>query len=169
MFNIFIIFVSMALEIERKFLLKNLPILPDNKWDKILNIEQSYFTDAEGKISRIRIQTHENEIRFFLTQKELISHGVFEERESDITQKEYFEYYPKFERGLRKIRYVKNFGSNLKWEIDVYLTVKLVTAEIELPKIDYEFEFPDYIKENIIMEVTGMNEFSNFSLSNQPG
>lgn len=156
----------MALEIERKFLLKNLPILPDNRWDRILNIEQSYFTDSDGKTSRVRTQADEKELKFFLTQKELISHGVFEEKESEITQKEYFEYLPKFERTLRKIRYVKKFGAHLKWEIDVYLTVKLITAEIELLKIDQEFEFPDYIKENVIMELTGMREFSNYSLAN---
>jgi CYTH domain-containing protein len=41
----------------------------------------------------------------------------------------------------------------------------LIIAEIEIPTKDYEVIIPDYLKELVLIEVTGMKPFSNRSLS----
>jgi CYTH domain-containing protein len=53
----------------------------------------------------------------------------------------------------------------LKWEVDTFWTARLVIAEIELPDIKYPIELPDWLQSELIMEVTGMEEFSNYRLS----
>ena len=55
---------------------------------------------------------------------------------------------------------------NLKWEIDEFSNdYKLIIAEIEIPTKDYEVVLPDYVKDLVLIEVTGMKPFSNRSLS----
>jgi len=68
--------------------------------------------------------------------------------------------------GIRKIRHIKEEG-NLKWEIDFFQTCELVIAEIEIPTEDYDLKIPEYIKDNLIMEITGMKEFSNYNLADK--
>lgn len=43
----------------------------------------------------------------------------------------------------------------------------LIIAEIEIPEQDYEVVIPDYIKKRVIIEVTGIKQFSNKNLSNK--
>jgi CYTH domain-containing protein len=42
----------------------------------------------------------------------------------------------------------------------------LIVAEIEIPTIDYTVEMPDFIKDKLLIEVTGLKQFSNKNLSN---
>jgi CYTH domain-containing protein len=58
---------------------------------------------------------------------------------------------------------------DLKWEIDVFKDIRLIVAEIELPKGDYKYEVPKFIKDLTIMDVTNHKEFSNKRLSRKVG
>jgi CYTH domain-containing protein len=40
-------------------------------------------------------------------------------------------------------------------------------AEIEIPSEDYELEIPEFIQKKNLLEVTGLKQFSNRSLSNR--
>lgn len=156
----------MPLEIERKFLLKNTPL--NLQPDKVLQIEQYYCSSKKEPSFRIReslslLEKNSKEV-YTKTVKKRLSSGVYEEYEIEITKKEFKKYTKHARSKIEKVRYVKNVGK-LKWEIDLYLNVRLVTAEIELPHIDYPIKFPNFILENLIMEVTDINVFSNQSLS----
>jgi CYTH domain-containing protein len=49
--------------------------------------------------------------------------------------------------------------------LDRYRNIDLVILEVELDDINQEIDIPDVFADLIIMEVTGMEEFSNFNLS----
>ena len=163
----------MALEIERKFLLKNLPNLD---WDIVYNITQIYCNDKAGHGYRLRrraverpwwlylkdLFTGENKTEYFKTIKKKIKDGVYEEDETTITKEEYWKDYPQQLRILNKIRYVKYVTDDLKWEVDDY--GKLVIAEIELADIDQTVDlFP--IMSLLIKDVTDQPEFTNYRLA----
>ena len=88
-------------------------------------------------------------------------------KEKEISKQEFIKNLGLYKKGARKIdkiRYVvKHKG--LKFEIDVYKDLSLVTLEVELPKIDHVYETPRFISKEILMELTGMRQFSNFNLS----
>jgi CYTH domain-containing protein len=66
---------------------------------------------------------------------------------------------------ITKDRYIYKDG-DLKWEVDLFENdYKLIVAEIEIPKRTYKLIIPDFIKEVLLMEVTGLKQFSNRSLS----
>jgi CYTH domain-containing protein len=61
---------------------------------------------------------------------------------------------------------VKYFGDDgLKVEVDDFSSMKLVIAEVEIPSVDFQFELPKYIKDNLILEVTRYVEFKNRRLA----
>lgn len=152
----------MNLEIERKYLLKKLPKIT---FDSKISISQYYFP-VEDKWERIRESIQDGKISFIHCVKKLIEEdpAVYEENERDLTVKEYLVLREKCTTQINKIRHVKKEG-DLKWEIDEYVNLSLIVAEIEIPSVDYQVEIPDYISENLIMEVTSFREFTNRKLS----
>lgn len=161
------------LEIERKFLLKRLPEkLLEKRKHEILDITQFYFF-VGGVWQRFRISRSSSGIKFIHTIKKSLSPGVYEENEKEITKEEFKTLYQKHKKKCRvieKTRYViKHKG--LKFEIDEYKGLSLVVLEVELPKLSFKFDFPNNLIEEIVMEATGIKQFSNFSLSlkHEPG
>jgi CYTH domain-containing protein len=154
--------MAKKLEIERKYLLKRLPNL---RYDKVLEMTQHYLDDG----SRIRESQvisgskPSNKKSFFLTKKKKIKMGVYEEDEKLISEKQFNALVNKSESVMKKTRYIYKAGS-LKWEIDVY-QIKMVTAEIELPREDYPFRMPAAIKKELIMDVTEFPQFTSRKLS----
>jgi CYTH domain-containing protein len=72
---------------------------------------------------------------------------------------------PNESKYIKKTRHIYKDG-NLKWEVDEFNSgYQLIIAEIEIPTEDYEVILPDYIKDLVLIEVTGMKPFSNRSLS----
>ena len=150
--------MAKKLEIEKKYLLKRLPAL---RYSKVIEIIQYYLKDGvrirqataitDGKLNSL-------ERLFFLTKKTKIKMGVYEEDETLISEKKYKLLSEKAESVMYKTRYIYKAGK-LKWEIDVY-GIKLVTAEIELPKENFAFTMPAFIKKELIMDVT---EFPHFT------
>lgn len=155
------------LEIERKFLLKQIPskYITDSPNVRTLKIYQYYLPNGERYRSSTDNSTEEKVTKYFLTTKKEISHGTYEENESEISEKLYKEKSSEKVRGISKIRYVIPYKDGMKWEIDEYTSCKMVTLEIELPSIDHPIEIPDWLQEVMIMEVTGIKEFSNFNLA----
>jgi CYTH domain-containing protein len=159
----------MALEIERKFLLKSLPkIEPKDK----IKIEQFYLK-RDGIWERVRSwETSSGKKKWIHTIKTSISPGVNDEVEKNITEKEFKKFKQLCSeegvesRSINKIRYIYDHKKGIYWEVDDFGNdYKLIVAEIEIPRIDYNIQFPDWISELILMEVTGLKQFSNRSLS----
>lgn len=153
----------MSYEIERKFLLKKVPIL--NDWDFIYDIKQYYVNDY-----RIRIQTNTitNEIKWFYTKKTATDDPmVYREYEEEISYNDFWGYIHNRESSIvSKRRYVKYFGDdNLKVEVDDFNGMKLVVAEVEIPSVNYQLVLPEYIHDNLLIEVTRYNEFKNKRLA----
>ncbi|MFA6382365.1 MAG: adenylate cyclase [Candidatus Buchananbacteria bacterium] len=71
------------------------------------------------------------------------------------------------EKPIEKIRYnIKH--KDLIWEIDEYQADNkgLITADVELPYIDYPIDFPDWI--NISKEITHNPKYFNTNLGKHP-
>ena len=153
------------LEIERRFLLKYVPKI---NFSNELVILQYYGKDESGKF-RIRNQSKLREpgkSECFLTRKKMISPGVFEEDETQISATDFGDLFKKTKSKIHKVRHILERGG-LKFEVDVFQEISLIILEVELPSIDHKFSFPDEFKmgENLIKEVTGDKSFSNRSLS----
>jgi CYTH domain-containing protein len=158
----------MKLEIERKFLLKS---MPDIDPDEVVQIDQWYWKNKEGVWERVRTWFSNGNERWIHTIKKSISKGVNIEDEKDISKEDYNKFVeicnsPKSEsRFISKKRYIYNHG-DLKWEVDKFENgYFLIIAEIEIPKKNFQISFPDYINNIILLEVTGMKQFSNRNLS----
>jgi CYTH domain-containing protein len=167
----------MKKEIERKFLLKDFPILP--KIDEIQQINQHYYLE-DGIWKRIRrIDSNVFGLDFIHTTKSY-QDGITYEEEYVVEHDEYISLLkkisqPEFEtRFVNKTRYIyltgvdadfeENQRKSIKWEIDLF-NYKLVIAEIEIPSFNFLIEIPKPIEDKIIYEVTNIKEFSNHSLS----
>jgi adenylate cyclase len=140
-------------EIERKFLVKGLPLSKLEGRD-FSPIEQYYLKNSTG----VRIRREGK--KYTLTIK---GEGLRErtEVEKEISEKEFEELIALCDRGLKKRRYYLG-----RWEIDVFEgnLEGLILAEIELSKKDEplpDFPFPEV---NLI-EVTDNPEYLNENLS----
>ena len=68
-------------------------------------------------------------------------------------------------RSIKKIRYIYKY-EDLIWEVDDFNNgYRLIIAEIEIPNKNFKFKIPSFIRENLLLEVSGMKQFSNRSLS----
>ena len=156
------------LEIERKFLLKRVPNFNKLEIEKYL-IHQIY-VDVDGKVTRFRMtekfgKIDENfERQYVQCNKQFISPGVFEEIEKEITPELFRDMTHQEHSYITKTRHVYEHGG-LKWEVDLYHDVKLVTLEVELNDINQEITIPEIIEKEMIVEVTGQRVFSNQNLS----
>ena len=160
------------LEIERKFLLKGMP--SEQPLD-IIDIDQWYLKNKYGIWERARTWNSDlNGLKWIHTIKTPISKGIQEEVERDLTEEEFDKFVKKCKlkteesRFITKQRWIYPIEKELYWEVDMFDTGHhLVVAEIELPKKNTKFTTPEFIREKILIEVTGMKQFSNKNLSNK--
>ncbi|MFV1982891.1 MAG: CYTH domain-containing protein [Thiohalomonadales bacterium] len=151
----------MAVEIERKFLLKN------DTWRKNCNVGkkyiQGYLVGSELASVRVRL---ENE-NAYLNIKSLTLGVVRSEYEYAIPKTDALELLDNLcvKPLISKIRYDIMF-KNKKWEIDVFEgdNEGLVVAEIELDFEEEKFELPKFIAE----EVSDDTRYYNVNLVNHP-
>lgn len=156
------------LEIERKFLLKG---LPKNLQEAPKIIDQCYvWEDVLQNHIRYRGERGQDGVEIFYTTIKTPVEGegsgaiVNDEQEEEILKEDFVKQYRASEKKLSKIRYiVKHKG--LTWEIDKFMNMDLVVAEIELDSEDQEFEMPDEIRDVLIMEVSEHEEFKNYNLA----
>ena len=162
------------LEIERRFLLRE---LPNVRYEQVMDIEQCYL-DIDGKEYRIR-EARDREffdmkpgVDYDLTHKKYVSEGVFEEDIQIIRMSQYKDFRTNATHYIEKVRYIHSDFFRLKWEIDqIYINSArdhksfLWIAEIELEDIKQEIKIPFEIQNKIIMEITGIKELSNRALA----
>jgi CYTH domain-containing protein len=157
------------LEIERTYLLARLPDLPPSCTQ--LRIEQGYLPDPEprgdeqileGRIRRTvypdgRVKcTHTIKRGTGLVRTE-------EEREIDVA--EFEQHWSATEgRRLRKIRHKVPVGART-WEVDQFLDVELVMAEIELESAEEQVELPAWLADCVLEDVTETPAYRNFNLA----
>lgn len=161
----------MKLEIERKFLLK---AMPSKEPDDIFVIDQYYLKNNSGIWERARTYHSEKSGDTYIhTIKTTISKRVNIEDEKEITKEEYEAFKSNClsknyeSRYINKTRHVYKEG-DLKWEVDLFGSgYTLIMAEIEIPKKNFKIDFPTYISDVLLLEVTGIKQFSNRSLSLQ--
>ena len=151
----------MALEIERKFLVKS------DAWRSQAvsssRIIQGYLT-ASGNTVRIRLRDN----KAFLTIKGKASGIIRSEYEYNIPPNEAEEMLKTLalDPPVEKIRYIVPAENGLFWEVDEYLNANfpLFTAEIELPDTETSFVLPDWVGEDISCD----NRYTNRALSRKP-
>lgn len=152
----------MALEIERKFLLKT---LPDVSFDDLLFIKQIYIDNVRYRKSYSVINKKST---CFKTIKTEVSPGINEEIEEIISESLFSQI--EDEGGYTEVfkkRYIWE-NKRIKWEIDVFLTHDgLVIGECELntPEELTTVEIPQEIRKVLHKEVTGNKSFSNYNLA----
>ena len=150
----------MALEIERRFLIKN-----DN-WRKFITnkifIEQGYLSKTiDDWIIRIRFTGKD----FKITLKKHIKGFTNFEFEYSIPQKDGETIMSNLSNTIKKERFFLEI-ENKFWIIDCFKenNFPLEIAEIELSNEKEDLFLPSFISE----EITGMSLYSNFSLANNP-
>ena len=150
----------MALEIERRFLIKN-----DN-WREFITekifIEQGYLSKSlDNWIIRIRFTGKDFKIAF---KKHIKSFTNFE-FEYSIPQKDGETIMSNHSNTIKKERFFLEVEKK-SWIIDCFKenNYPLEIAEIELAKEREDLSLPSFISK----EITGLTNYSNFSLANKP-
>ena len=150
----------MALEIERRFLIKN------DSWKKFITskifIEQGYLSKTiDDWIIRIRFTGKD----FKITLKKHIESFTNFEFEYSIPQKDGETIMSNLSNTIKKERFFLEVEKK-SWIIDCFKenNYPLEIAEIELSSEDEDLSLPSFISN----EITGMKHYSNFSLANKP-
>ena len=163
----------MALEIERKFLIRlpDLALIQSLPGCRVRRIRQTYLRKIPGKKIERRIRRIEENgsVVFVFTKKEKITRLTRLENEREIGEEEYRDLYRQADKELTKTRYSFPFEGHTI-EIDVYpeeiggegLRGRAV-LEVELGHEREEFAVPDFLV--IEKELSGTKEFSNKSLA----
>ena len=159
----------MNIEIERKFLLKAIPdVLPT----EVVKIDQFYFKNKEGVWERVR-QWNSNLYgrKWIHTVKTKLSEFSNEEIEKELTKKEYEKFKKRCRQNKSNSRYIKKErwiypDGDLYWEVDIFKDkCHIIIAEIEISSEDYDLNIPEFISKKTLLEVSGLKQFSNRSLS----
>lgn len=158
----------MKIEIERKFLLKS---LPDQKPLEIIKVRQWYLK-IDGIWQRARLMDSSLFGKKWVhTVKKKISDLSSEETEREMSKKEFNQFVKRCRteidnsRFIAKERHIYAHGF-LKWEVDLFRQkCHIIIAEVEIPSEDYALQIPEFIERKKLMEVTGLKQFSNKSLS----
>ena len=150
----------MALEIERRFLIKN-----DN-WKQFITkkifIEQGYLSKSlDDWIIRIRFNGKD----FKIALKKHIESFTNFEFEYSIPQKDGETIMSNLSNRIKKERFFLEVEKQ-SWIIDCFKenNYPLEIAEIELSKEEEDLSLPSFISK----EITGLTKYSNFSLSDKP-
>ena len=150
----------MALEIERRFLIKN-----DN-WKefvtKKISIEQGYLSkNLDDWIIRIRFSGKD----FKIALKKHIEGFTNFEFEYSITRKDGETIMSNLSNTIKKERFFLEVGKQ-SWIIDCFKenNYPLEIAEIELCREEDDLSLPSFISK----EITGLTNYSNFSLAYKP-
>jgi len=150
----------MALEIERRFLIKN-----DN-WKQFINkkvyIEQGYFFQSiDGWIIRVRLIGKNSKI----TLKKHIKGFTNFEFEYSIPRSDAETLMSNLQNTIKKDRFFLEIEKK-SWIIDCFKdnNYPLKIAEIELSNEEEDLFLPSFISK----EITGLTHYSNFNLSNNP-
>ena len=150
----------MAIEIERKFLVKEKPF---SIAKRSLKINQGYIINEKSKVIRVREKGDD----YFLTIKGNnigISRLEYDFPISKEDAKELIFHFCKTTLIEKTRHYIKHKGHT--WEVDEFHGKNngLIVAEIELESEDEKFEIPDWVGE----EVTQDDRYYNMNLAIHP-
>ena len=150
----------MALEIERRFLLKN-----DN-WKEFINkkipIEQGYLSKSlDGWIIRVRFTGKDSKIAL----KKHIKGFTNFEFEYSIPRSDAERIISSLSSTIKKERFFLEVEKK-SWIIDCFKedNYPLEIAEIELSNEKEDLSLPSFVSK----EITGLKHYSNFNLANKP-
>lgn len=149
-------------EIERKFLLRAMPPLPDGAVRT--EIAQGWLPGERLQERVRRVRRAGEPPRYFRTVK--LGTGLSRiEVEEEADQATFRRLWLMTKgRRVRKLRFRVPDGA-LTWEIDRFRGMKLVLAEVELPSEDHESPLPDWLRDHVVRDVTGEDEFVNINLA----
>ncbi len=150
----------MAIEIERKFLVKEKPF---SIAKRSLKINQGYIINEKSKVIRVREKGND----YFLTIKGNnigISRLEYDFPISKEDAKELIFHFCKTTLIEKTRHYIEHKGHT--WEVDEFHGKNngLIVAEIELESEDEKFEIPDWVGE----EVTQDDRYYNMNLAIHP-
>ena len=150
----------MAIEIERKFLIKEKPF---SIAKRSLKINQGYIINEKSKVIRVREKGDD----YFLTIKGNnigISRLEYDFPISKEDAKELIFHFCKTTLIEKTRHYIEHTGHT--WEVDEFHGKNngLIVAEIELESEDEKFEIPDWVGE----EVTQDDRYYNMNLAIHP-
>jgi CYTH domain-containing protein len=150
------------IEIERKYLLRELPRLPSAS--AVLEIDQGYIPGVNLVERLRREQWHDGGVRYYRTVK--FGSGVERVELEDETDERTFNHLWQLTEGrrLRKRRHVVTSGDD-RWEVDEFLDRSLVLAELEIPRVDTAIMIPEWLEPVLVREVTDERAYSNRSLA----
>jgi CYTH domain-containing protein len=154
----------MNIEIERRWLLKRKPKVD---YDDRLDIVQLYGSNSRGNFRLRKSYSNKEKIcRYYLTTKKKLSYGTFAELDQEITA----DSYKRRVRANRELKSISKrrfilYHKDLKYEIDMYNSISLVVLEIELLNIHMPIKLHRKVSREIIMEITGIEELSNYRMS----
>ena len=150
----------MALEIERRFLIKN------DHWKEFINkkifIEQGYLSkSSDDWIIRIRFTGKE----FKIALKKHIKSFTNFEFEYSIPRNDGEKIMSNLKNTIKKERFFLEV-KNKSWIIDCFKAnnYPLEIAEIELSNEEEDLSLPSFLSK----EITGLRHYSNFNLANNP-
>ena len=150
----------MSLEVERRFLIRN-----DN-WKEFITkkvfFEQGYLSkDLDGWIIRIRFNGKD----FKIALKKHIKGFTNFEFEYSIPRKDGETIMSNISNTVKKERFFLEIEKK-SWVVDCFKenNSPLEIAEIELSKEEEDLNLPSFISK----EITGLTQYSNFSLANKP-
>jgi len=172
--------MSKEIEIERKFILSDIPFDVKRDLTPKSVITQFYIEDENEpeKTFRVRATSYMNETTFVRTIKTPIKNsdsiGQYEDEEV-ISAMDFIGFIQKANKKITKTRSVYYIDGN-KWEFDNFTDFDLIMCELEMiAKNDDEIEevekklnnveIPESIQKVLIKEVTGDIEYSNRAMA----
>lgn len=159
-------------EVERKFLLRRFPDPHQAVFDSHLYIVQRYTAEGVRYRQSIAYSPSTGEWEFTRTTKPRVDAFECIETEETLTMEEYNAAHPTWVKGLTKHRFVLNRGK-LQFVVD-HISQGPILLEVEYmgddPQEAQDFksaqiEFPDFLKEDVFMEITGQVMFLNCNLA----
>ena len=158
----------MGLEIERKFLVTDMPLNADGSWrrGKASRIAQGYLCRCDRSVTRIRVAQTDGASRAWLTIKGPNTGATRVEFEYEIPVSEAQEMLDTMcDAVIDKTRFVLMVDAE-RWEVDEFYGENegLIVAEIELKTEDQDVVLPAWVDR----EVTGDPRYYNSNLSERP-
>jgi CYTH domain-containing protein len=156
------------LEIERVYLLRQLPELPDGA--RAYRIEQGYLPehgvdDPDHTEGRLRLKVGpDGAVKRIHTIKK--GEGLVRtEVERDLDEAEFDRLWPETEgQRILKTRYAVAEGE-LTWEVDAFDGIDLVMAEVELPSTEAQAPLPAWLAPHVVRELTEDARYRNHALA----
>lgn len=149
-------------EIERKYLLKKLPdFLKDTPYTLIKDYYYNKYTRVREQIIddnkyTYKVNDDKQMTRFTVDIK---GEGTLCRSETSIPTSMTFN----FKHTLNKRRYkVQDAEAQLVWEINEFIDLDLITAEVELKDVNQEFDLPEFLKDT--EEITYAERYYGYNL-----